>query len=227
VPWGFGRRGVPDINGVHHLRDHYCNVEPTHQLDTKSCRNSCESAELHYPFCGISYPLLRLDCPSQLSVHVYAQILVTLDFFDCFTLQPKNTIFSGWVQFKFKSKINCITVDLCSFSFIPPLLPSPSPCHLGLNLVQQLGKGPSHLLRDVGPTNNDITYLRSKDVPIPAPPLSKGMWAVHVCLTKSLGKEIHEGGPRYLEVCTVRNEKQTMTFIMVHLSLISPPISPH
>ena len=88
-------------------------------------------------------------------------------------------------------KINRITVDLCSSSLIPPPLPSPSPPHFGLNLMQRLGKGPSPLFRDVGPTDNDSTHLRSEDVPARPSPFQRDVGG-----SCSLDEGIGEGDTR-------------------------------
>jgi hypothetical protein len=120
-----------------------------------------------------------------------------------------NTIFAGERSFNHTSTAS--TVDVHSFSPVPPPPHSPSPPHFAPNRTQIHGHEPLPSVEGCGLIQQHHSSLRSEDTSATTPPLSRGMWVAHHRSMEELGREDWKGGPR-----------TTITTTMVH----PPPPSP-
>ena len=141
-----------------------------------------------------------------------------------------------WGRSEFKSRINCITVDVCQdvcseIVHPPPILPP-----LTFALTISIRRQPHAITQKWAPplpwgmwAQIQMPQHTWKAVPAAsAPPLSRGMWVAHFCLVGELGRDSEgepQGGTQELGSTMVRNENgpQHLSWpAFSHFSLLDP-----
>jgi hypothetical protein len=125
---------------------------------------------------------------------------------------------------EFKPHINPITVEFRSSSPILPPPPPPWPPPFATNHTRPSGNEPLPSLEGCGLKIKRLNSLGNNDSAVPAPPLTRGMWAAHRCSTEDLESREHEGGPRVWEAHLVhhQNEPRLLSWFVFRVSNPNP-----